>query len=264
MPRAIWSGSISFGLVNIPVKLYSAIPEKSVRFNQIDRRNGARIRQQRVNAETGDEVPTDEIVKGFEVARGHYVQVTEEDLAGLAPRASRSIDLAAFVDLDEIDPVFFDGAYHVAPEKAPKAYALLVAAMEKSHKVGIARFVMRSKEYVAVLRPKDGTLLLSMMVYADELVPATVIPEFEELADIEVSDRELLMADQLIESLSDRFEPESYRDTYREQLLDLIDRKSQGLDLTAELTPAPSGDTVIDLMAALEASVAAARAARSA
>jgi DNA end-binding protein Ku len=262
MPRAIWSGSISFGLVNIPVKLYSAISEKNVRFNQLDRRNGARVKQHRVNAETGEEVGWEDIVKGYEVSKGNYVLVSEDELMAFAPEANHQIDLECFVDLDEIDPIFFDGAYHVAPAQAAKPYALLVRAMEEANKVAIARFVMRSKQYLAALRPKDGTLLLSMMVYADEINPTQEIGEFDDVASVSVDQRELAMAGQLIESLSEPFEPESYHDTYREQVLELIERKAGGEQIVAETTPAPSADKVIDLMAALEASVQAAKGAR--
>jgi len=262
MPRAIWSGAISFGLVNVPVKLYSAKSEKSVRFNQIDRRNGARVRQLRVNAETGEEVPFTEIVRGFEVTKGHYVTVTDDELAAFMPTATHTIDLECFVDLDEVDPIFYDGAYHVAPEKAARPYALLVEAMEESGKVAIASFVMRSKRYLAVLRPRNGTLLLSMMVYADELVGAEQIAEFDEVASVEVADRELAMARQLIESLSEPFEPSNFHDTYRDEVLALIDAKAEGLEIRADITPVPSADKVVDLMAALEASVAEAKASR--
>jgi len=263
MPRAIWSGSISFGLVNIPVKLYSAISEKSVRFNQIDRRNGARVRQQRINAETGDEVPYEEIVKGYEISKGSYVVVTDDDLAAFAPEATHTLDLECFVDLDAIDPIFFDGAYHVAPSGAAKPYALLVQAMEEAGKVAIARFVMRSKQHLAVLRPHDGTLLLSMMVYADEINPSASIGEFEALDGVTVDPKELAMAESLIDSLSEAWDPEDYHDTYREQVLDLIDKLADGQVVAADTTPPPSTDKVIDLMAALEASVREAKAART-
>lgn len=263
MPRAIWSGSISFGLVNIPVKLYSAISEKTVRFNQLDRRNGARVRQLRVNAETGEEVTWDDIVKGYEITKGNYIQITDDELAAFAPEITHTLDLECFVDLDEIDPIFFDGAYHVAPEKAAKPYALLVRAMEQSNKVAIARFVMRSKQYLAALRPREGTLLLSMMVYADEINPAAEIPELDGLDSVTVDERELAMARQLIDSLTEPFDPELFHDHYREQVLELIDRKAAGERITPDITPAPSADKVVDLMAALEASVAAAKQARS-
>jgi DNA end-binding protein Ku len=263
MARAIWSGSISFGLINIPVKLYSAVTEKTVRFNQIDTRNGARIRTRKVNAEDGSEVPAEAIAKGYEVSKGRYVLVTDDELASLQPRATHTIDLEEFVDLESIDPIYFDGAYHVAPDdRAGKSYALLVGAMEEAGKVAVARFVMRSKQYVAIMRPRDGRLVLSMMVYEDEINPATEIPEFDQLDDVEISERELAMAEQLIESLTADWEPERFHDTYRDEVLDLVHAKDQGQERVIEAIEGPSEDTVIDLMAALEASVAAARTSR--
>jgi DNA end-binding protein Ku len=234
-----------------------------VRFNQIDRRNGARVRQQRINAETGEEVPYEEIVKGYEIAKGQYVTVTDEDLAAFAPEATHTLDLDCFVDLDAIDPIFFDGAYHVAPAGAAKPYALLVQAMEEAGKVAIARFVMRSKQHVAVLRPRDGTLLLSMMVYADEINAPSAIGEFEALEAVSVDPKELSMAEALIDSLSEEWEPESFHDEYRDKVLDLIERSAAGQVVAVETTPPPSSDKVVDLMAALEASVREAKAARS-
>ncbi len=262
MPRAMWSGAISFGLVNVPVKLFSAKSEKSIRFNQIDTTNGARVRQKRVNEVTGDEVPVGNIAKGFEVEKDTYVLVTDDELAEFLPQITRSIDIECFVDLDEIDPIYYGSAYHVGPDNSSKAYVLLVRAMEASNKVAIAKFVMRSKQYAAVLRPKDGSLLLSVMVYADEIVPANQIESIDELEGFEVSDKELTMAQHLIESLSEEFDPASYHDEYRDQVLALIDKKAAGEDLAPQITAAPSSDRVVDLMAALEASVAAARDAR--
>ncbi len=263
MPRAIWSGSISFGLINIPVKLFSAVTERAVRFNQIDTRNGARIRTRKVNAEDGSEVPPDVIAKGYEVSRGRYVIVTDDELASLQPRATHTIDLEEFVDLDSIDPMYFDGAYWVAPDdRAAKPYALLVEAMEQANKVAIARFVMRAKQYVAVMRPHDGRLVLSMMVYDDEINPSNEIGEFDQLDDVELSTRELTMAEQLIESLSADFEPTAFHDGYREELLDLIHAKEAGEERVVATVEGPEEDKVIDLMAALEASVAAARESR--
>lgn len=262
MPRAIWSGSISFGLVNIPIKLYTAVSRKSVSFNQLDARTGARVKYQRVSAADGSEVPYDQIVKGYELSSGHYVTVTEEELAALDPEASRTIDIEEFVDLVDIDPLFYDAAYYVAPDKATvKPYALLVRAMEDSGKVAIARFVMRTKQYLAALRPQDGKLVLSTMVYADEVVEPADIGEIAALESVELSDRELAMARQLVESLSDEFQPDKYRDTHRDQVLDLIERKAAGEEVV-EMAPAAEAPKVVDLMAALEASVAAAKEAR--
>ncbi|WP_436793027.1 Ku protein [Actinospongicola halichondriae] len=263
MPRAIWSGSISFGLVNIPVKLYSAVSRKSVRFNQIDRNTGSRIKYKKVSAESGDEVDNDDIIKGYELSSGEYVTVSDDELAQLDPRASRTIEIEEFVDLVDIDPLFYDSAYYLAPDKATvKPYALLSRAMEQSGKVGIARVVMRTKQYLCAVRPQDGALVMSTMVYADEINAPEQIAELAEVSEVEVSDKELTMANQLIESLSEDFDPTKYEDTYRERVLEVIERKAAGEeDIIA--TPEPQEDKVVDLMAALEASVAAAKEART-
>lgn len=263
MARPVWTGSISFGLVNVPVKLYSAKSERPIRFNQLDSTNGARIRQKRVNEVTGEEVDFGDIVKGYEVSKGNYVTITDEELAALGTEATHRLDLECFVDLDEIDPIFFDGAYLVAPADATKPYALLVRAMQESNRVGIARFVMRSKEHVAVLRPLDGALVMSMMVYANEMAQRAEFPEFDGLAEVEVSAKELAMAESLIDALSEPFQPEQYHDTYRDKVMELIDQKSAGLLVTAADAPAATSATVIDLMDALQASVEASRAART-
>jgi DNA end-binding protein Ku len=263
MPRAMWSGSISFGLVNIPVKLYNAVSRKSVSFNQIDSRTQSRIKYKRVSALDGEEVPNDAIVKGYELASGDYVLIDEDELAGLDPEAGRTIDIEEFIDLAEIDPIFYDSAYYLAPDKGTvKPYALLQKAMEESGKVAIARFVMRSKQYLAAVRPQDGKLVLSTMVYADEVNDPSQIPELESAEKVDVSDRELLMARQLVESLSDKFEPDKYEDTYRNRVLELIERKAAGETEQVAAPVAASSEKVVDLMAALEASVAAAKQAR--
>lgn len=262
MPRAIWSGSISFGLVNIPVKLYSAVSKKTVQFNQLDARTQSRVKQKRVSSETGEEVPWEQIVKGYELGSGTYVVITDEELAALDPKALKTIDIDEFVDLADIDPIFYDNAYYLAPDKAPKPYALLANAMEEEGKVGIAHFVLRTKQYLAAVRPKDGRLLLSTMVYADEINDPSSIPELDEVRDIELSEKELAMARQLIETLAADFEPEKFHDTYREAVLGLIEQKAEGEEI---VTPAASiePERVVDLMAALEASVAAAKESRS-
>jgi DNA end-binding protein Ku len=264
MPRAIWSGSISFGLVNIPVKLFSAVSRRSVQFNQIDAKTGSRIKMKRVSAADDREVPYDDIVKGYELSSGDYVTVTEEEMAALDPEAVRTIDIEEFVSLADIDPILYDSAYYLVPDATTaKAYKLLATAMEESQRVGIARFVMRTKQYLAAVRPKDGRLLLNTMIYADEVVQPEEIGGFDALDKVEVGDRELAMATQLIESLSEDFQPEKHRDTYREAVLALIERKAEGHTETLTITPAPSADKVVDLMAALEASVKAAKDARS-
>lgn len=264
MARAIWSGSIGFGLVTIPVRLHSAISRKTVRFNQIDADSGARIRQKKVSALDGSEVPAERIRKGYELASGDYVTVTESELAALAPRASRTIDIDEFVDLADIDPIFYDSAYHLAPDPAAaKPYKLLAAAMEEAGKVAVCHFVMRSKQHLAAVRAVDGRLLLSTMVYDDEIVPASEVDGFEQLDGIEVDEREQSMASQLIATLEADFDPARHTDTYRAALLELIERKAAGETEAAVAAPAPASDTVVDLMAALEKSVAAAKKART-
>jgi DNA end-binding protein Ku len=261
MPRPIWSGAISFGLVSIPVKLFNAVSRKSVSFNQLDSRDNQRIRYRKVNADTGEEVPDDLIVKGYEIAKGRYVVVDPDDLEQFLPTATRSIDLDEFVDLAEIDPLYYDSPYYLAPDKVVKPYALLARAMEEAGKVGVGRFVMRNKEYVAAVRPVDGRLVLSTMVHADEVVNPGNIDELEGVAEVEISDKELKMAEQLVASLAGAFDPEGHRDTYREQVLELIEKRAAGEELEVPDRPA-TAPQVVDLMAALEASVKAAKSAR--
>ena len=264
MPRAIWSGAISFGLVNIPIKLFNGVSRKNVHFNQIDSRSGSRIQYRKVSAADGEEVPAEAIVKGYQLASGDYVLVGDDELAALDPEASRTVDIEQFVDLEEIDPMFYDSAYFVAPDKAAmKPYALLAKAMEEEGKVAIARFVMRTKQYLAALRSKDGVLVLSTMVYADEVNDPFDLAEIDGVTDTDVSSRELQMASQLIESLTEPFEPDKFEDTYRNQVLDLVERKAAGEEEVVA-APAPAAEEkVVDLMAALEASVKEAKEART-
>ena len=263
MPRVIWKGSISFGLVTIPVQLFSAVSRKNVRFNQLDAETGARVRYKKVSSADDTELTAERIVKGYELPSGDYVTVTDRELEELAPVAARTIDIDAFIDLADIDPVFYDSAYHLAPDEATaKPYKLLAEAMGEADKVAICHFVMRSKQYLAAIRPVDGRLMLSTMVYADELVAPDQIDGLDGLADIPVDERETAMARQLIAALEADFEPDRYRDSYREAVLELIERKASGETAAAVASPAPASDTVVDLMAALEASVAAAKEAR--
>ena len=263
MPRVIWKGSISFGLVTIPVQLFSAVSRKNVRFNQLDAETGARVRYKKVSSADDTELTAERIVKGYELPSGDYVTVTDRELEELAPVAARTIDIDAFIDLADIDPVFYDSAYHLAPDEATaKPYKLLAEAMGEADKVAICHFVMRSKQYLAAIRPVDGRLMLSTMVYADELVAPDQIDGLDGLADIPVDERETAMARQLIAALEADFEPDRYRDSYREAVLELIERKASGETTAAVASPAPASDTVVDLMAALEASVAAAKEAR--
>ena len=262
MPRPVWSGTISFGLIAIPIKLYNGVSKRSVSFNQLDERSMSRIKLKKTSAETDEDVPDEHIVKGYEISKGRYVVVDPDELEPFIPSATKSIDLEEFVDLDEIDPVYFDSPYILAPDRTPKPYLLLASAMAAANKVAIGRFVMRNKQYVAAIRAVDGALVMSTMVFADEVVPLSAIDELDVLGDVEVSDKEVLMAEALVESLSAEFQPAKYRDNYREQVLDLIERKAAGeaFESPAAVAAAPA---VVDLMAALEASVKAAKAARS-
>src|SRR5215210_5395049 len=257
MPRAIWSGAISFGLVNIPVKLYSAVSKKTVRFHQIDAESGQRIRQQRVNPGSGEEIPYEQIVKGYEISPDRYVTITPEELES---QKTRTIDIEEFVDLEQIDPIYYDHPYYLAPDKgAAKAYKLLLDAMEEADKVAIARVVIRSKENLVALRSYRGALTMETMLFPDEVVPPDSLEELAAVdGDVKTTKRELDMAKQLIESLSGDFDPSGYRDEYRERVLDLIERKAAGETITVE-APEPERKEVPDLMAALEASIAGAK-----
>jgi len=262
MARPVWSGTISFGLVAIPVKLFHAVRRQSVSFNQLDDRNMARIRYRKVNAETGDEVGDDHIVKGYEISKGRYVVVDPDELEPFMPAATKSVDLEEFVDLADIDPVYFDTAYHLAPDGPPKPYVLLARAMEASGKVAIGRFVMRNKQYTAAIRAEEGRLVMSTLAYADEVIDPADIDELQGLDAIEVNDREVAMAEALVASLAADFEPEKYRDEYREEVMALIQMKADGEEFEAPEIAAEK-PKVVDIMAALEASVAAAKDART-
>src|ERR671911_100305 len=241
MPRAIWSGAISFGLVNIPVKLYSAVSRKTVRFHQIDAESGQRIRQQRVNPASGDEVPYEQIVKGYEISPDKYVTITPEELEALEPQKTRTIDIEEFVDLEQIDPIYYDHPYYLVPDKgAGKAYKLLLEAMEQADKVAIARVVIRSKENLVALRSYDGAITMETMLFPDEVVQPDSIEELTAVdGDVKTTKRELDMAKQLIESLSADFDPSQFRDEYRERVLDMIERKAAGETITVEAAVLP-------------------------
>ena len=258
MPRAIWSGSISFGLLNVPVKLYSAVSKKNISFRELRAEDGSRIRHKRVAEADGEEVPYEEIVKGYEIAPDQYVVITRDELEEIDPKKTRAIEIQDFVDLDEIDPIYFDQPYYLGPDKgAEKAYALLVKAMQDARKVAIARFVLRNKEHLAALRPMDGVMTMATMRFADEVVEPTEIADEVDGAEAKPAKRELEMAKALIESLSAEFDAEQYRDEYREQLLSLIERKAKGETITEPTSEAPQPTKAPDLMAALEESLAA-------
>ncbi|MGI8572789.1 MAG: Ku protein [Solirubrobacteraceae bacterium] len=257
MARAIWSGAISFGLVNVPIKLYSATSPKSVRFHQLSIKTGARIRQKRVDPTTDEEVPYEDIVKGYEITPDRYVTIEPEELEALDPKATRTIDIEEFVDLPDIDPIYFDHSYYLAPTAGgAKAYRLLLDAMREAGKVGIGKVVLRSKQQLCALRPTDGVLTLTTMLFGDEVLAPDRLDELDAIGEAEATDRELAMAQQLIDTLSADFEPEKYRDEYRERVLELIERKAAGEEIAvAPQLEEPSAAP--DLMAALEASLAA-------
>jgi DNA end-binding protein Ku len=261
MARSIWSGSISFGIVNIPVKLFPAVRDKSMHFHQISEKFKKRIRYKKVAEGHDEEVRQDDIVKGYEVSKGHYVLIEEKEFQQLAARKSRSIDILDFVDLHEIDPLYFDQPYYVVPdEKAGRSYWLLVEALAQADKVAIAQFVMRSKEYLAAVRPVGDTLCLETMRYADEVVkPADIGIEAKHE---KAADREMKIANQLIESMSAEFDPARYKDEYRERVMEFVEKKAKGKGVEV-LEEEWDGDTadkhhggkVLDLMAALEESL---------
>jgi len=261
MARSIWTGAISFGLVTVPVKLYSAVSRKSVRFHQLNESTGVRIAQKRVDPSTGEEVAYDEIVKGFEIAPDKYVVIEPAELEALDPKKTRSIDIEDFVDLDEIDPIFYDHPYYLAPGAGGgKPYRLLVEAMRETNKVGIAKVVIRQKESLVALRPMDGDVLgMATLIFADEVVDAEGIDDLDAAREAEVNDRELAIAKQLVESLAGAWEPEKYRDTYREEVLALIERKAAGEEIAVQPAKEEEGAPVPDLMSALKASLDAVR-----
>lgn len=255
MARPMWNGSISFGLVNVPVKMFNSVKKKTLHFNQLRASDGCRIRLKKVCSADGTEVESEDIIRGYEISPERYVTVTDEELQVLNPKTTRSIDIEDFVSLEEIDPVYFEQSYYLVPDKgAAKAYSLLFAAMKKTNKIAIARIVMRNKQYLAAIRPAGRALSLATMYFADEIVSQNDLEALP--ADIEPSERELIMAEQLITSLSAPFEPEKYKDEYREKVLDLIEKKAEGQTVTLQ-PAAPEGGKVIDLMAALEASLKA-------
>ncbi len=261
MARAIWSGSISFGLVNVPVKLFSATEQKDVSFHQFQAGTGQRIRYRRVAEESGEEVDYGDIVKGYEVEKGRHVLVTPEELESVEPGRTRTIEIEDFVDLAEIDPIYYEKSYYLAPAEgagAEKPYALLVRSMDEAGKVAVGRFVLRTKQYLAAIRPAGGVLVLETMFFADEVRDPSEDIDGVPVDGVELTERERAIAGQLIESLASPWQPERYADTYRERVLELIQRKAEGEDVVTEPAAADEGE-VVDLMAALEASVAAAR-----
>jgi len=263
MARAIWSGSISFGLLNVPVKLYSAVARRGIALREIRESDSARIKHRRVAEGTDEEVPYEKIIKAYEITKDRYVPLSKDELASLDPKKTRAIEVQDFVEIAEIDPIYFDSPYYLGPaDGAEKAYSLLAQALERSGKVAIARFVFRNKEHLAAIRPGDGVLTLTTMRFADEVVPPDELDDVLPSEKPKIGKREIEMAEQLIDSLTRDFDPALYRDEYREELLAMIERKAAGEDVVAapqedrEPTKAP------DLMAALEQSIADVRSKR--
>ncbi|HEU4735414.1 MAG TPA: Ku protein, partial [Solirubrobacterales bacterium] len=243
---------------NVPVKLYSAVARRSIGLREIRESDGTRIRHRRVAEGTDEEVPYEKIIKAYEISKDRYVPLTKEELEALAPEKSRAVEVLDFVDLEEIDPIYFDSPYYLGPaDGAEKAYSLLAQAMEKSGKVAIARFVFRNKEHLAAIRPSDGVLTLTTMRFADEVVPPADLDDALPSEQPKIGKREVEMAEQLIDSLTRDFDPTLYRDEYREELLAMIERKAAGEEVMAAPQEEREPTKAPDLMAALEQSIAA-------
>ena len=255
MPRSIWNGTISFGLVNVPVGLYSAVESKEIHFHLMTT-SGHRVRNKRVDDQTGREVDYDSLVKGYERSKGRYVIVEPEELEAAAPKQTRTIEIEDFVELADIDPIYYSSTYYLAPRSgnaADKSYALLREAMEKSGKAAVGRFVMRTKQYLAVVRPADGMLVLETLYFDDEIRDPK---ELDIPKRVSVGARELKVARQLIDSLTTEWKPSRYHDTYRAEVEKIVRRKAKGETIVAAEEPDTGPTNVTDLVAALEASLA--------
>jgi DNA end-binding protein Ku len=261
MPRAIWTGAISFGLVTVPVKLYSAVDRKTVRFHQLSGKSGVRVQQKRVDPQTDEEVPYQDIVKGYEIAPDRYVRIEPGELDALEPKKTKTIEIEEFVELSQIDPIYYDHPYYLAPGTGgAKPYRLLLEAMEKTGRVAIARVVIRSKEQLVAVRPMGVALGMATMLFPDEVLPAERVDEIAEAADAKTTQRELEIAKQLVESLAADFEPDKFRDNYREEVLQLIERKAEGKEIAVQPPHEEVAAPAPDLMSALKASLDAVRA----
>jgi DNA end-binding protein Ku len=251
--RSLWKGAITFGLISIPVRLYSAVQEKSLKFHLLHDEDGGRIKYERTCAKCGKKVQWDDIVKGYEYSKEHYVTFSEDELSALDIDSIRAIDVVAFVPLADIDPIYFNKTYYVAPEASGlKAYRLLSEALEAEGQVGVAKVALREKEHLATIRLKDDVFVLETMYWPDEIRPA----EFEELGKkVSVRDNEVKMARQLIQQLATDWHPEEFRDEYREKLEELVAKKVEGQEITVAAEPEQEPTKVVDLMEALKASV---------
>jgi DNA end-binding protein Ku len=258
MARPIWSGSVSFGLVSVPVKLFSATSPKEVRFHLVHDKDGGRIHQKRVCSVDGQEVPWEHVVKGFEISKGRSVTVTKDELEAFSPKANKAIEIEDFVALEQIDPIYYETTYYLVPDKgAAKPYALLVEAMKRTGKVGVARIVIRTKQSLCAVRPMGKVLAVSLMLYSDEVVSPEDLDGVPD-AHSKPGERELKMAEQLIGSLEARFDAKKYKDDYREQVLALIEKKQAGEEIVSE-EPEQKTGKVVDLMEALRRSLDASK-----
>src|SRR4051812_16708878 len=255
MARAIWKGSISFGLVNIPIGLYPATRKEDLKFRLLRQSDLSPVNYKRVAEKDGKEVPWDQIVKGYEYEKGKYVVLKEADFQRVDLEATQTVDIKDFVDLDEIDPIFFYKPYYLEPQKGgDKAYALLRDSLKEKKKVGIAKVVIKTREYLAGVKPEDGALVLELMHFADELADTSTlhIPK-----KVEVGKRELNMATALIDSMSAKWNPEKYKDDYREALMEVIEEKVEagGKEIEEKPKKAPKPTKVIDLVSVLQKSL---------
>jgi len=263
MARPVWTGSISFGLVNVPVKAYTAVRDHDVHFNQLEKKTGARIRNKKVSEKSGKEVEADDIEMGFEIRKGRYVTFDKGELEELKPESTRAVDVTDFVDLEAVDPIYYERTYWLGPadDAAKKAYSLLLAAMEDKAKVAIGTVVMRNKQYLAAIRPLDGALAMSTMRFADEVVPRSEVDGVPNRV-AKPEPKALKLATQIVDSLAGDWKPEQYHDTYAEELRARIGRKDKGKDVVETAPAADEGARILDLMDALEQSVSAAKSRR--
>jgi DNA end-binding protein Ku len=259
MARSVWTGSISFGLVNVPVKAYTAVRDHTVHFNQLEKDTGARIRNEKVSDKTGDPVEGDDIELGYEIRSGRYVTFEKGELDDLKPESTRAVEVTDFVALEDVDPIYYERTYWLGPDgdAGAKAYQLLLSAMEERGRVAIGTVVMRNKQYLTAIRPLDGALAMSTMRFADEVIAKSDVEDVPSRRS-KPEPKALKLATQIIDSLEADWDPSQYHDTFTEELRRIIDRKDKGKEVVVEEAPAQSAD-VIDLMAALQASVKAAK-----
>jgi DNA end-binding protein Ku len=263
MARPVWTGAISFGLVNVPVKAYTAVRDHDVHFHRLQKGTGQRVRNRMVAEGSEEELDADDVELGYEISKGRYVTFSKEELEDLRPASNRAIEVSDFVALEDVDPIYYERTYWLGPDgdAGKEAYQLLLAAMEDRGRVAIGRVVMRNKQYLAAIRPLDGALAMSMMRFADEIVPRAEVDGVPTRRS-KPAPKALQLATQIVDSLTADWKPEQYADTYVEELRERITAKDEGKEVVEAEAGEPTAD-VVDLMAALEASVQAAKAGRS-